>query len=106
MSRSCGQIIFSEQAITGFIKTRLLTERFRLVQNPRNTVNSPKFRILADDGCHIGDVWEKTTDKGEVFYSVTFDEPSMAKPLHVSAFAMPDKPESYQLVWSRPRQAA
>ncbi len=83
-----------------------LTVNFPIEMVPvGGTGNKPSHDVYSG-GVKLGAAWEKTTrDTGEVFYSLTLDDPSFPQQLNLAAFPSREDGEAncYNLVWSRPK---
>jgi uncharacterized protein (DUF736 family) len=95
----------SSGTYTGRISTLTvaMTLALRTVQsaNPR----APRFEILALSAARqwvqVGALFELSSNAtGETFLNGKIEDPSLDKPLYISAFRQED--ESYNIVWSRP----
>lgn len=97
-----------EGGFIGNIETMDVSIQVVLKPYTARTPDGPVFEIFAKaksgNLVRIGAAWEKAAkESGEVFYSLTLDDPSFPCPLNVTAF----KGASYgvfDVVWKRPRQ--
>lgn len=97
----------------GFGELSMLAHQFKFAVTDFTSSNpdAPCFTVLAKAGggrvVEIGKAWRKLIKngdfKGHDFFSFTFDDPSLEKPINVSAYPTPDK-GIYDIVWQRPRQ--
>lgn len=67
---------------------------------------APRFEILTRNTggtfVQVGALWEKAAQEtGECYLQGRIDDPSLKRPLPISAFKQGDG--SYNVVWSRPR---
>lgn len=89
----------------GQISTLHLNINFKLIQNKNKSgSNDPNYIIniqsLNGSDVQIGSAWEKTNQNtGEMFLSITFDDPSFDKALNVAAFK--NNPNKWDIVWRR-----
>lgn len=95
---------------TGNITTAVYDINFWLRVRPSSeNENAPCFDVITKSKHHgkevkIGAVWEKKNrETGEVFYSITVDDPSLQQPLNVTAFPK-EEPGEFEIVWSRPKK--
>ena len=92
----------------GKIETMQHDIAFTLKFTPSDNENAPCFDIMTKSrsgtAVKIGSVWEKKAkDTGQSFYSMTVDDPSLDKPLYVTAFPSRDKTDQFDIIWNRPR---
>jgi len=73
--------------------------------------DAPKYDVLTQTRANgeprtmkIGSAWEKLDRHGEVFLTLTLDDPSWEAPLYVSAF--PRDGGNFEIVWQRPKRKA
>jgi len=66
------------------------------------TGDSPAYEVFSD-GVRLGAAWEKNTGQGEVYYSISIDDPSFDAPINLAAF---QRDGGFAVVWSRPREKA
>lgn len=100
-----GKLRTLKLALPGFL--------MRKIANPSQSPDAPTWELVVDGVLVVGLGWEKTITRGENegqgFFSLTFDDPSFDRPLHVAAFRAADDPAgqvSYDIVWNRPRGGA
>src|SRR3546814_5540759 len=68
----------------GTIRTLTLNVKVKLVPNDKgNSENAPDFRLQAA-GHDIGAAWNKTSEAGREYKSVTLDDPSFPAPVYRS----------------------
>lgn len=92
----------------GYVRTLQLALRFRLAENQSgNSPEAPHYLIVAKsiDGreIQIGAAWKRRAKaqatEGDEFLSITFDDPSLEKPLNVAAFRKADG--FWDITWRR-----
>lgn len=92
----------------GKVVTRNVDFDFWLEPTKSLNEKAPCFEIMTKskvgNAFKVGVVFEKRTKDGEVFYSMSIDDPSLAAPLYVTAFGAKDRPGEFDIVWQRPRQ--
>jgi uncharacterized protein (DUF736 family) len=99
----------------GFGQLSMLAHQFKFAVTDfvSNNPDAPCFTVHAKtpDGrlVEIGKAWRKMIrngdHKGKDFFSFTFDDPSLEKPINVSAFPTSEK-GIYEIVWQRPKKQA
>jgi uncharacterized protein (DUF736 family) len=94
-------------ALTGSIATLTVAMSFALRGIASNHPNAPRYEICtrspAGAAVQIGALWEQTSKTtGECFLQGRIDDPSMARPLAISAFRQSDG--SYNVAWLRPQR--
>ncbi|KUR74200.1 DUF736 domain-containing protein [Novosphingobium sp. Fuku2-ISO-50] len=94
-------------ALTGSIATLTVAMSFALRGAASNHPNAPRYEICtrspAGAAVQIGALWEQTSKTtGECFLQGRIDDPSMARPLAISAFRQDDG--SYNVAWLRPQR--
>jgi uncharacterized protein (DUF736 family) len=92
-------------ALTGSITTLTVAMSFGLRGVTSYHPNAPLYEIYtrspAGAAVQIGALWEQTSKTtGECFLQGRIDDPSMARPLPISAFRQSDG--SYSVAWLRP----
>lgn len=103
---------FGKQLLEGEIATLSFSIKFTLQENPtRKSGNSniPDYLILVKNAAgtpiQVGLVWKKTSKKIGAsmteYLSMSFDDPSFPKPLHVTAFE--NSEDTWNIVWNRPK---
>src|SRR3546814_16837822 len=77
----------------------LLNVKVKLVPNDKgNSENAPDFRLQAA-GHDIGAAWNKTSEAGREYKSVTLDDPSFPAPVYARLIEGEDG--THDLIWSR-----
>jgi uncharacterized protein (DUF736 family) len=94
-------------ALTGSIATLTVAMNFALRGVASNHPNAPRYEICtrspAGAAVQIGALWEQTSKTtGECFLQGRIDDPSMPRPLAISAFRQDDG--SYNVAWLRPQR--
>ena len=103
-----GTIRASERGhLAGAIATITVAMNFTLRPVESSNTKAPRFGICTRNpaGVHvqIGALWEQISKKtGECFLQGRIDDPSMARPLAISAFRQADG--SYNVAWLRPQR--
>lgn len=92
--------------LSGSLATVMVAMRFALREVESANEKAPRFEILTRNTggafVQVGALWERASNEtGECFLQGRIDDPSMPRPLPISAFKQADG--SYNLVWSRPR---
>ena len=83
----------------GAIKTLQLSSKLTLTVNDnKQSENAPDFIACAGD-IEIGAGWNKTSEKGNEFISLSIDDPSLANPIYASVFA--NKDNGFDIIWNR-----
>ena len=101
-------IVVDGEILDGQISTLELELRFTLVRNEQaRSENAPQYRIVARNragvAVAIGAAWLKRkrgAEQGRDFLSMTFNDPSFARPLNVAAFPS-DVPEEWNILYRR-----
>jgi len=93
--------------LTGSIATLTVAMSFALRGVESGNAKAPRYEICTRNpaGVHvqIGALWEQTSKAtGECFLQGRIDDPSMARPLAISAFRQNDG--SYNVAWMRPQR--
>ena len=89
----------------GFVATLALSAKITMRPVELVTERGPAFRIFAGAG-EVGAAFEQTAEgTGQVYLSVKLDDPTLAAPIYCAAFENKEKPEDFDLVWSRPKQS-
>ena len=93
--------------LAGSIATIAVAMSFMLRPVESRNPKAPRFEICARSpgGTHVqvGVLWEQTSKTtGECFLQGRIDDPSMARPLAMSAFRQTDG--SYNVAWLRPQR--
>ena len=92
--------------LTGSLTTVMVAMDFALRAVDSHNERAPRFEILTRNQggtfVQVGALWEKASaETGECYLQGRIDDPSMMRPLPISAFKQDDG--SYNVVWSRPR---
>ena len=93
--------------LAGTIATIAVAMNFVLRPVESSNTKAPRFEICTRNpaGVHvqIGALWEQTSKTtGDCFLQGRIDDPSMARPLAISAFRQTDG--SYNVAWLRPQR--
>ncbi len=93
--------------LTGSIATLTVAMSFALRSVDSNHAKAPRYEICtrnpAGAQVQIGALWEQTSKStGECFLQGRIDDPSMRRPLAISAFRQNDG--SYNVAWLRPQR--
>lgn len=100
--------------LVGVISSLDLAINIRLTPNEQSgSEQAPSHRIMSRNPAglevEIGSAWTKTIQNsnryGEVFFSMTLDDPSFAKPLNVAAFKDPHE-DVWNITWRRRQETA
>lgn len=86
---------------------------FAVTEFVSNNPDAPVMVMHAKTGdgrlVEIGKGWKKLMKKGahegQPFFSLTFDDPSLEKPINVTAFPTEER-GVFDIVWQRPKKAA
>ena len=95
--------------LTGSIATLAVAMSFALRPIEASNPKAPAYEICTRNpaGVHVqvGALWEQTSKStGECFLQGRIDDPSMSRPLAISAFRQTDG--SYNVAWLRPRRGS
>ena len=95
--------------LTGSIATLAVAMTFALRPIEASNPKAPRYEICTRNpaGVHVqvGALWEQTSKAtGECFLQGRIDDPSMSRPLAISAFRQTDG--SYNVAWLRPRRGS
>ena len=83
----------------GALRTLTLNAKVKLVPNDKgSSENAPDFRLQAA-GHDIGAAWNKTSEAGREYKSVTLDDPSFSAPVYARLIEGEDG--THDLIWSR-----
>ena len=93
--------------MSGTIATLAVAMNFALRPIESRNPKAPRFEICVRNpaGVHVqvGALWEQTSKAtGECFLQGRIDDPSMKRPLAISAFRQTDG--SYNVAWMRPQR--
>lgn len=87
----------------GTLRTLTLNAKAKLVPNDKgDSEKAPDFR-LQSGGHDIGAAWQKTSEAGREYLSITFDDPSFPAPVYARLIEGEDG--KHHLLWSRPQTA-
>ena len=95
--------------LSGNIATLAVAMTFALRPIEASNPKAPAYEICTRNpaGVHVqvGALWEQTSKAtGECFLQGRIDDPSMSRPLAISAFRQTDG--SYNVAWLRPRRGS
>ncbi len=77
-----GTFTTDKDGFTGTLRTLTLNVKVKLVPNDKgSSENAPDFRLQAA-GHDIGAAWNKTSEAGREYKSVTLDDPSFPAPVY------------------------
>ena len=94
-----GTFTAEKDGFTGQLRTLTLNVKIKLIPNDKgDTENAPDFRLQAA-GHDIGAAWEKTSEAGRPYVSVSLDDPSF--PATVYARLIENEDGTHDLIWSR-----
>ena len=105
-----GTIRVNERGLlAGSIATIAVAMNFVLRPVQSTNANAPRYEICTRNPAgvtvQVGALWEQTSKAtGECFLQGRIDDPSMARPLAISAFRQAD--DSYNVAWLRPKRRA
>ncbi len=86
--------------LVGRFKTLKIDLPLEMIPTGKNG-DQPAYEVYSG-GVRIGAAWEKSTrDAGQIFYSLSIDDPSFDNPINLSAF---QSQSGWDIVWRRPRQ--
>jgi len=99
-----GTFTTDKDGFTGTLRTLTLNVKVKLVPNDKgNSENAPDFRLQAA-GHDIGAAWNKTSEAGREYKSVTLDDPSFPAPVYARLIEGEDG--THDLIWSRSKSQA
>ncbi|MES2301005.1 MAG: DUF736 domain-containing protein [Pseudomonadota bacterium] len=92
--------------LSGSLATVMVAMNFALREVEARNEKAPRFEILTRNTggvfVQVGALWEKASlESGECYLQGRIDDPSLTRPLPITAFKQKDG--SYNVVWSRPR---
>ena len=94
-----GTFTADKDGFTGTLRTLTLNVKVKLVPNDKgSSENAPDFRLQAA-GHDIGAAWNKTSEAGREYKSVTLDDPSFPAPVYARLIEGEDG--THDLIWSR-----
>ena len=93
--------------MTGAIATLAVAMKFALRPIDSSNPKAPRYEICVRNPAgvpvQVGALWEQTSKStGECFLQGRIDDPSMNRPLAISAFRQDDG--SYNVAWMRPQR--
>ena len=86
----------------GIIETLTIKAEVTLEPLRSNSEKAPDFRVYKGSG-EVGIAFRKTSEKGNEYISVLFDDPSFAKPIWANLLLGKDALENLPLMWDRPK---
>jgi uncharacterized protein (DUF736 family) len=90
----------------GEVQTLAIKAPIRIAPIAKTKDNAPSFRIMSGRA-HIGAAWIKQnrTD-GADYVSLSFDDPSMARPLYANLGPAADQDDEdvFAIIWNRPAE--
>ena len=99
-----GTFTAEKDGFTGTLRTLTLNVKVKLVPNDKgSSENAPDFRLQAA-GHDIGAAWNKTSEAGREYKSVSLDDPSF--PATVYARLIENEDGTHDLIWSRSKPKA
>jgi uncharacterized protein (DUF736 family) len=99
-----GTFTTDKDGFTGTLRTLTLNVKVKLVPNDKgSSENAPDFRLQAA-GHDIGAAWNKTSEAGREYKSVTLDDPSFPAPVYARLIEGEDG--THDLIWSRSKPQA
>ncbi|MFG8723596.1 DUF736 domain-containing protein [Pseudomonas aeruginosa] len=99
-----GTFTAQNNGFTGTVRTLTLNVKVKLVPNDKSSDNAPDFRVQAAGGYDIGAAWKKVSQSDRPYLSVTLDDPSF--PATIYARLIEEDNGTYNLIWTRSKQAA
>ncbi|MGF1475923.1 MAG: DUF736 domain-containing protein [Geminicoccaceae bacterium] len=93
-----GSFTDGEKGFRGTIRTLSVETKASLVRNEEPGGNGPQFRLFAGQ-LEIGAAWARTSQAGNSYLSVTFDDPSLPAP--VNANLTKGRDGKHILIWTR-----
>ncbi len=99
-----GTFTADKDGYTGTLRTLTLNVKVKLVPNDKGENDkAPDYR-LQTAGNDIGAAWQKTSEAGREYLSVTLDDPSF--PVTVYARLIENEDGTHDLLWSRSKPQA
>ena len=86
--------------IAGTIRTLTLDAKLELVPVEAPKPGAPTFRLYSNR-IEVGAAWEKTSQQGTTYWSLSLDDPSFAKPIYTNL--VPQNDGKMILLWQRER---
>lgn len=106
MNRPYGALKRNENGFSGRISGRLYDGNITLKPNEnRQSPSAPEFIVLENGRHIIGAAWDKQSQAGKHFLSITIDLEEADKPIYLHAFQQDNDNNAYDIVWTRPRGA-
>ena len=65
--------------------------------------NGPTHIVTTDAG-ELGAAWEKTSEKGNKYLSVSLKGPFLSQPINAALLESTKEPGTYALVWNEPKK--
>jgi uncharacterized protein (DUF736 family) len=65
--------------------------------------NGPDYVVTTDQG-ELGAAWEKTSEKGNKYLSVSLKGPFLDKPVNAALLESTKEPGTFALVWNEPKK--
>ncbi len=94
-----GTFTADRNGFTGTLRTLTINVKVKLVPNNKgDSDKAPDYRFLAA-GNDIGAAWQKTSEAGRNYLSVTLDDPML--PATVYARLIENEDGTHDLLWSR-----
>ncbi|MCX5565813.1 DUF736 domain-containing protein [Alcaligenes phenolicus] len=99
-----GTFTADKDGYTGTLRTLTLNVKVKLVPNDKGENDkAPDYRLQAANN-DIGAAWQKTSEAGREYLSVTLDDPSF--PATVYARLIENEDGTHDLLWSRSKPQA
>jgi uncharacterized protein (DUF736 family) len=99
-----GTFTADKDGFTGTLRTLTLNVKVKLVPNDKgSSENAPDFRLQAA-GHDIGAAWNKKSEAGRDYKSVSIDDPSFPAPVYARLIEGEDG--THDLIWSRSKPQA
>jgi uncharacterized protein (DUF736 family) len=86
----------------GTVETLTIKAEVTLEAIRSSSDKAPDFRVYKDH-CEVGIAFKRTSEKGNEYISVLFDDPSFAKPIWANLLLGKDDIEKLPLMWDRPK---
>jgi uncharacterized protein (DUF736 family) len=106
-----GNFIYDKETDTfaGSITTLTVShDEIRIRPTDKKNDKEPDYRVTSESDfgtIEFGAAWKRTSDRGQAFLSVAFDDPSLAGPINAALFLDADE-NNATLVWSRRKNGA
>ena len=99
-----GTFTTDKDGFAGTLRTLTLNVKVKLVPNDKgDNEKAPDFRVQAA-GHDIGAAWNKTSEAGRDYLSVTLDDPSFPAPVYARLIG--GEGGTHDLIWSRSKPQA